>query len=250
MRKLALMIMALSVALGAATGCSAPKGEDVAAEFDGLLQAEATAENVAAANDFLMANLSKLDHDQAAELLLALEEYALSYDNESVDYLELLGSYEGEIPDYLAELFRFKHIERLTPIISGAALQVSWPELIARTDAIEGYIEKYRDVALVKDDALWLYRRHLNAVLTGASNSPIFDYTTHHFSDEARAAYDAYVERRPDTVLTGVILEYGTYLDELGYEFLYAGDDSAGFFDICSRFVSEAEKRVYQNTSE
>jgi hypothetical protein len=227
-------------------GCGTSRAEKITREFDELLQAEVSAESVRSANDFLRGSLKGLDPEQAGALLLALEEYALAYDSAALDYREMIGEYEGEIPEYMTGLFEFKAIEQESPIISGAALQVSWAELLHRTQGIEDFIVMHRGEEAIKEDALWLYRRHVNAVLMGASNSPIFDYSTHKFSAEAKALYEAYASERPDTTLAWALTEYRRYLEGMDYALAYEQkEDSAKFFDTCSRIVSEAERLVY-----
>jgi hypothetical protein len=248
--KFSLPAAALALALVASAGCGGPSSDDVVKEFDELIAQTATDESVEEANAFLRDNLKRVDEDKAGEMLLAWEAYALNYDNTSVDYEALVDEYAGEIPQYMIELFQFKDLEQTSPIISGAALQIPWPELLGRASAIEDFIAENRDVAMIREDALWLYRRHLNAILMGASNSPIFDYSTHKFSEEARALYEGYVEERPGTTLAWMLSEYRRYLESLDYVFLYDSKDSNEFFDTCNRLVSEAEKRVYRSNGE
>jgi hypothetical protein len=46
--------------------------------------------------------------------------------------------------------------------------------------------------------------------------------------------------------LAAVLSEYEVYLEELGYVLEYdQKEESAKFFETCSRLVSEAELRVY-----
>ncbi|MDR0570628.1 MAG: hypothetical protein LBG71_05360 [Clostridiales Family XIII bacterium] len=245
MRKRLTAVLAFTLLALMAAGCGKPKPEDISAEFMDMLE-NPTREKVDAAADYLKGNLRHLDGERVGELLLYWEGAALSVDNGSVDYGDLVEEYRGAAPDYVIELFLLEDAERKSPIISGAALQVGWQDLLDRAGRVEGFIRANRDKSIVKDDALWLYRRHVNAVLMGASNSPIFDYKTNEFSAEARALYAAYAAERPETALAWTLGEYRKYLESVGYKLDYSKkEESAKFFDVCSRLTSESEKRVY-----
>jgi hypothetical protein len=143
-------------------------------------------------------------------------------------------------------LFEYKAAEQKNPIVFDATLQVSRQELISRTLDIEDFIRARREDQMIKDDALWLYKRYVNAVLMGANNSPVFDYETRKFSQDLLEQYNAVIAERPDSALAAVLTEYKTYLAELGYVLEYDRDEErAKFFETCGRLVSEAEHRVY-----
>ncbi|MDR2089961.1 MAG: hypothetical protein LBP73_11490, partial [Clostridiales Family XIII bacterium] len=206
---------------GALSSCGGAGPARITDEFAELLNGPASERNIEEANDFLKANLAKLNEEQAGELLLLWEEYALNYDSGTVDYERLIAEYADEVPDCLTELFEYKAIEQDRPIIFDATLQVDWPELISRTLNIEDFIVARREDQMIREDALWLYKRHVNALLMGASNSPVFDYGTHEFSRELLARYDAVIAERPDSTLAAVLTEYEAYLAELGYALEY-----------------------------
>ncbi|MDR2296597.1 MAG: hypothetical protein LBD95_07350 [Clostridiales Family XIII bacterium] len=245
MRTLFCMSALLFSLAGVLAACGGSASSGIADEFTELLSRPASARNIEEANDFLKANLVRLNREQAGELLLLWEEYALNYDNASVDYARLLAEYAAEVPDYLTELFEYKAVEQQRPIIFDATLRVDWRELVSRTLALEEFIETQRENQEIRDEALWLYKRYVNALLMGASNSPVFDYGTHEFSRDLLVQYDAVLSESPDSVLAAVLTEYKAYLAELGYVLEYdRKEESAKFFETCSRLVSEAEQRV------
>jgi hypothetical protein len=246
MRKKIFMGVLLFFMPGILLSCGGFGAAKIADEFTAILNEPASEQNIERAEDFLKGNLTVLNDRQAGELLLLWEEYSLSYDNDSVDYRRLIAEYEGEIPDYLTEMFGYKAAELENPIIFDATLRVSRRELISRTLEIEDFIRARRDDRMIKTDALWLYTRYVNAVLMGASNSPVFDYGTHEFSPELLDLYDEVISGRRDSALAEVLTEYGAYLSEIGYVLEYdRKEESAKFIETCSRLVAEAELLVY-----
>ncbi|MDR1572851.1 MAG: hypothetical protein LBS24_00910 [Clostridiales Family XIII bacterium] len=246
MRNLCCVSVLLLLFSGVLLSCGASGPERIADEFTELLGEPASEQNIEKANTFLKNNLVRLNKEQAGELLLLWEEYALNFDNGSVDYERLAAEYAAEIPDYLRELFAYKAVEQEQPIIFDATLQIGRRELIERTLALEDFMKAHDDAQMIRDDALWLYKRYVNAVLMGASNSPVFDYETHKFSQELLDLYDEVMSARPDSALATVLTEYETYLAEREYVLEYdQKEESAKFFETCSRLVTEAEQRVY-----
>jgi hypothetical protein len=204
---------ALFLLSGALSSCGGAGAAKITDEFMGLLDEPASDQNIERANDFLKANLARLSDEQAGEMLLLWEEYALNHDSGAVDYERVIKEYAAEVPDSLTELFEYKAIERKSPIIFDATLRVDRRELISRTLNIEDFIVAHREDPMVLDDALWLYKRHVNALLMGAGNSPVFDYGTHEFSRELLALYDEVIAERPDSALAAVLTEYEAYLE-------------------------------------
>jgi hypothetical protein len=246
MRKMFCASVSLLLITGVLSSCGSSASERIADEFAELLDEPASEQNIERANDFLMANLTKLNEEQAGELFLLWEEYALDYDIASVDYERVLAEYAAEIPEGLTELLEYKAVEQERPIIFDGALRVDWRELVSRTLEIEDFIEARRDDQLILDEAMWLYKRYVNAVLMGASNSPVFDYGTREFSRDLLAVYDETLSERPDSTLAAVLTEYKTYLEGIGYVLEYdQKEESAKFFETCSRLVTEAERRLY-----
>jgi len=244
-KKLGVLITAYLLVAGVFTGCVRQNPQDIAADFAEMLDSATTTNDIYEAESFLFENQRYLNEEQTGELLLHWEDQALRIDNTSVDYTDIISKYEGSIPDYLQELFEFKNLEQNSPIVSGAALLVSWDELLNRTTKIENYITANLEHDLIKEDTLWLYRRYLNALLMGASNTPVFDYKTTEYSDELRLKFDAYIANYPDTVTSQIISEYTEYLESIGYSLDYEDNsESKKFFETCSRLVSKAEERV------
>jgi len=162
-----------------------------------------------------------------------------------VDHNKLLEKYGEYISDSVNELYRLEAqlIER--PTSENAKLTVNWQELLKRAYAAEKLITEYSKDERVLADAIWIYTTHINSLLMGATNSPIFDYNTKEFSSSARSAYQDFILNEPDAVLTWVLKEYFAYLSNIDYTLDFNDcERNKMFFDTCDRLVAEAEKRV------
>lgn len=162
-----------------------------------------------------------------------------------VDHNKLLEKYGEHISVSVNELYGLEALLIENPTTENASLTVGWRELLERTYAAEKLITEYSKDERVIADAMWIYTTHINNMLMGATNSPIFDYSTKEFSTSAKTAYQNFIMEEPDAVLTWVLKEYFAYLNSIDFS-LDFNDCSRNktFFDTCDLLVSEAEKRV------
>ncbi len=162
-----------------------------------------------------------------------------------VNYNMLLEKYEEHISEPLTELFRLSAELIAKPTSENATLAISWEELLTRTHAAEKLVKANSDNEYLIADAMWIYTSHLNTMLMGTTNTPIFDYTTKEFSEEARTVYQSFLLAEPEATLTWVLKEYFTYLSSIEFNLDFNDSTmSKVFFDTCDWLVSEAEKRV------
>jgi hypothetical protein len=75
---------------GALLSCGGSGSAKITDEFVEILGEPASEQNVEKADDFLRTNLTRLSREQAGEMLLLWEEYALNYDNSLVDYERII----------------------------------------------------------------------------------------------------------------------------------------------------------------
>ena len=162
-----------------------------------------------------------------------------------VDNIKLLEKYGEYISEPLQALYQFEAELIESPTSQNATLVVSWEELLDRTYTAEKLLTDYPDEEYITIDAMWIYTSHLNTLLMGTTNTPIFDYGTKEFSVSAKTAYRNFILSEPDAVLTWVLKEYFTYLNSIDYTLDFNDSTmSKVFFDTCDWLVSEAEKRV------
>ena len=184
------------------------------------------------------------DKIKAGSLMVVCYENAMIL---KVDYAKLLEKYGDYISESIQSLYGLVAETTAKPTTENATLMIHWEDLLDRTFAAETLLKNYPEDDLVKDDAMWLYTTHLNTLLMGTTNTPIFDYSSKEFSSEARDAYEAFVIANPDTTLTWVLKEYFTYLNGIDFSLDFKDSTmSKVFFDTCDWLVSEAEKRVMQ----
>ncbi len=165
----------------------------------------------------------------------------------SLDYAKLSADYQKYILPEVYHLYQMKALEAEKPCIQNATLLLPLEELVQRAYQVEVLLRQYGEGHLVADDLKSLYEMYMNFVLMGANNSPIFDYKTMQFSDEAKKSYSAFIEEYPDTITGWTLEEYFSYLDEHGYQLNYKNKtESKTFFDYCAWLITEAEKRVKQ----
>jgi len=85
--------------------------------------------------------------------------------------------------------------EQNNPATENAILRITWEELAQRTYEMELFIQTYKDQKLISEDASWLYGNYMNALVMGTNGTPIFNYETHAFSEAAKTAYAAFINK-------------------------------------------------------
>jgi hypothetical protein len=244
-RTLSIIMIVLMIA-GALTGCG-PDPEKIQKGFIAIMEKPASEETIKEATDYLDDNLSKLDEKYTSDMVLQLEHYTLSFDQNGIVYEEWAKHYDKYISDPLKDLYKIRVLEQKTPATKDAVLMISWAELVQRTYDMELYIEKYKNQALIADDAKWLYGNYINTLAMGTNGTPIFDYKTYAFSEDAQKAYAAFINQHPDSVTAWALTEYFTYLESIRFSLDYNDKvQSKLFFDTCDWLVSESGKRVFQ----
>ncbi len=280
--------------------CGENQGE-IHKEFQQMVEQKATPQHMVKVRAYLDDHLSKLDQDQAEQMMMGYEDYLLQYvnvdaeegissllspyyDSElgtvdaekiqepetrelcqaleksgirfsmkeerillSVNYQELIDEYGKAVGPALSGLYQLKETEFNQPVSDNAVLMISWSQLAERAYSVEQLIAENKEDQLIRDDAKWMYENYLGIMLMGMNNTPIFDFTTADFSQEADDAYTAFIAGHPDSSTADILREYAKYLDAVGYRMDYKDKaQSKEFFDQCSRLVSEAGKRVYE----
>lgn len=246
MKRSLAIILALLLTIGVLAGCG-PNQEKIQKDFITILEKPASDETIKEASDYLDKYLPKTDKEYANDMVLHLEHYILGLNQDGIVYKDWLEHYEKYISVSLKDLYVIKDNEQSSPIAEDTVLKVSWAELAQRTYDMEQYIQKYKDQKLIEEDAMWLYSNYMNALIMGANGTPIFDYKTHAFSEDAKTAYAAFINKFPETTTAWALTEYFTYLDSIQYSMDYNDKVSSKlFFDTCDWLVSESGKRVFQ----
>jgi len=230
----------------ALTGCN-PNQEKIQNNFYEILEKPASKESIDEALDYLDQHLSKLDEDHASYMVHELEHYILSFDHNGIDYGEWILHYEDHIDPALTGFYQIMLEEQESPMKKDTVLMKSWAELALRAHDIELFAKKNRDFDLIKEDLEWIYGYYLNAMVMGTNGTPIFDYKTNSFSEEAKIAYEAFINQYPDTATSWALKEYFTYLNSIKFKMDYNDKISSKlFFDTCDWLVLESGKRVIQ----
>lgn len=162
-----------------------------------------------------------------------------------IDHNMIIEKYGEYISDSIRELFILGAMLAEEPTTENAGLNVGLDELLRRTFEAEKLIKKYPEDERMIAEAIWIYTSHINTVLMGTTNTPIFNYETKEFSEPAKKLYKQFVLSEPDSVLSWVLKEYFIYLNSIGYTLDFNDSTTSKvFFDTCDWLVSEAEKRV------
>ncbi|HVI43059.1 MAG TPA: hypothetical protein VM577_20825 [Anaerovoracaceae bacterium] len=244
-RSLAIILIFLLV-MGALTGCG-PNQEKIQKDFIAILDKPASEESIKEATEYLDKYLSKMDEKYTSDMVLHLEHYILEFNQDGINYKEWAKHYDKYIAASSKELYQIKAKEQKSPMAEDTVLQISWEELVQRTYDIEQFIQKYKDQTLISEDAAWIYGNYMNALVMGTNGTPIFDYKTNAFSEEAKTVYASFINKYPDSATAWALTEYFTYLDSIQYTMDYKDKISSKlFFDTCDWLVSESGKRVFQ----
>lgn len=164
-----------------------------------------------------------------------------------IDYKVFIERYGKKITEALSGLYSIKELESDNPMARDAALVISYDELLGRAHSTEQYIQQYKEDPLTLEHATFIYQNYINTMLLGMNNTPIFDYETHAFSQEAKKAYVDFVNANPNAVTSWMLGEYLTYLGSTDFTMDYTNEtQSKVFFDTCTWLVSEAGKKVLE----
>lgn len=244
-RSLAIILIIL-LAIGTITGCG-PDQKKIQEDFISILEKPASEETIQEATDYLDKFITKMDEENASDMVIHLERYILGFDQEGILYEEWAKHYDKYIASALKDFYQIKVKEQNNPATEDANLRITWEELAQRTYEMELFIQTYKDQKLISEDASWLYGNYMNALVMGTNGTPIFNYETHAFSEAAKTAYVTFINKNGDSTTAWALKEYFTYLDSIGYTMDYNDKISSKlFFDTCDWLVSESGKRVFQ----
>lgn len=242
----ATIILIFLFIIGTLTGCG-PNQEKIQKDFLAILEKPASEESINEASEYLDRYLSKMDEKYASEMVHELEHYILNFNQQGIVYDEWIKKYEAFIDPALKGLYEIMAKEQNSPMAQDAVLNISWEELVQRTYEMEQFIRDNKDYKMTDHDFIWIYSNYINALVMGTNGTPIFDYKTHSFSEDAKTAYAAFINKYPASTTAWALTEYFTYLNSIRYSMDY-NDKIASklFFDTCDWLVSEAGKRVFQ----
>lgn len=245
-RKVLILSVIAMFVLSSLTGCRTDQVE-VQKEFDKMIEKSATEDRIKEAEDYINKFLPKLDKENASQMLVDFEGYVLGFDTAGIDYSQWIEKYGKKIDPDLVALYEFKVREQKAPMAKDAVLLISWGDIAKRALDLESFIVENKDNELIMKDADWMYENYINAMVMGTNGTPIFDYKTSAFSDDARNAYVTFINQHPDSTVAWALREYFTYLNSINYSMNYNDKvSSKSFFDTCNWLVSESGKRVFQ----
>jgi len=246
MKRFLASILVILFVTGALSGCG-PNPDKVQEDFLAILDQPPSEETIKEASAHLDKYLPKMDKAYANAMVHKLEHYILGFNQEGIVYADWIKKYKRYLDPELLGYYQIMEREQQSPMAVDAVLQLSWEELVQRAYELEQFIRTNKDYILIKNDVTWIFGNYINAIVMGTTGTPIFDYKTKAFSDEASAAYAAFINKNPDSTVAWVLREYFTYLNSIGYTMDYNDKISSKlFFDTCDWLVTESGKRVFQ----
>ncbi|MDD2190375.1 MAG: hypothetical protein PHV71_06430 [Eubacteriales bacterium] len=246
MKRSSSVLLIVLLIITALTGCG-PKQGEIQDEFLAMLDKPPSEESAKEAADYLDQHLSKLDKEYASFMVHELEHYILGVEHNKINYTEWIAHYEKYVDPALTGLYQIMAQEQKSPMAVDTVLKISWEELAKRAYDMENYIKENKDYEMINEDFTWIYGNYINAMIMGTNGTPIFNYKTHAFSEDARTAYVSFINRYPDSITTWVLKEYYTYLTSIQFTMDYNDKVSSKlFFDTCDWLVLESGKRVMQ----
>ncbi|MBP6492049.1 MAG: hypothetical protein KA282_03660 [Clostridia bacterium] len=246
MKRSLVIILILILTAGMLTGCGTDQGE-IRQGFMAILDKPASEETIKEASAYLDQSISKMDEDYASDMVMSLEHYIIEFNQDGVDYNQWAAKYEKNISTALYELYQIQGEDQKSPMAEDTVLMLSWEELAQRAYKIEQFIQKNKDQELIREDSAWIYENYMNAMIMGTNGTPIFDYDTKVFSQDAKTAYASFINKYPDSATAWALNEYFNYLNSIDFTLDYNDKVSSKlFFDTCDWLVSESGKRVFQ----
>lgn len=277
MRKItaAALTMILILCGTIVSGCG-PDKEAIQSDFSTMVSASATPETIRSTAEYLDKKIPLVGEEIAGKMVVSYEKYLIRFiqkngdraesmkpsaddlavgsiaviDSEGssalkLDYSAFYKKYGEYVPKPLRQLYKLEADAYQKPLSENATLKISWAAILDRAYRAELILEKYPENESVKKDAQWIYSNYLNAALMGTTNTPVFDYKTHAFSSDAKAAYTNFIRKHPDAAVTWALTEYFRYLESVQYSLDYNDATmSKVFFDTCDFLVTKSAGKV------
>lgn len=162
-----------------------------------------------------------------------------------IDYGNLLERFDKYLSESMKNFYELEQLVAEKPATENAKLVISWKELIGRAYMAEEIITSFPEDEIIKKDVLWVYKRYMGIILMGTTNTPIFDYETKEFSENALKAYRDFMKEEPEAVLTWVLGNHIEYLNSINLKVDFNDQESGkAFLDNCDLLISEGEKRL------
>ncbi|MBO4992499.1 MAG: hypothetical protein J6E42_10135 [Firmicutes bacterium] len=164
-----------------------------------------------------------------------------------INYTTLNETFGAVIDPALSRLYEIKVWITDNPATKNASLQIGYDQLLERALAVEELIDEYPDYVLIAEEVEWLYSTYLDLIMMGTTNTPIFDYATGAFNEQAEQAYRTFMKENKATTIAWALNEYFKYLESIDYTMNYKDSTTSKlFFDSCYGIRVAAEKRVFE----
>jgi len=237
-------------------------------EFRGITQGEPSAAGLSKAASFLELHVPAVSEMGASRLVLAYEDYALRLlgsDNEidsqapldewflilrdqgkiAFDYQALLDAYGTYVSEELQELLAIKCLEASDPVTDHAEIVQSYKDIIGRALKAEKLLKTHTNDDILRANTEQYYREYLFLLLAGSDHTPVFDYGTGQFSQDAKSVYEDFIHAEPDTVLADALVEYFSYLNSVNFVIDYEDAvENKIFFDTCNYITERALEKL------
>lgn len=133
-----------------------------------------------------------------------------------IDY-SVYQRYFSRMPADIAAYYALMATESNKTSVKDAALVISWDEVIQRALEQEKFLQQYSNSA--KRAAVQeLYKNYTFIAFYGTNNTPLFDYETKTFRNEAKAAYEKLVGQETGSTLLAQLKNYLMVLNNNQYK--------------------------------
>ncbi len=214
-------------------------------EFAGMTSTAPSEQGLTEAASFIDEHIAAVSEEGASRLLLAYEDYLLRYGEDgkdaSIDYDALLVDYGEYVSPELRELYAIKALESNEPSTQDAQILPAYPDLLDRALKAENLLKEHQSQDVLRANSMEYYKDYLFLLLAGSERTPMFDYDTGSFSQEAREAYEDFIIANPDTVIAATLTEYFDYLNSAGFHIDYKDPvENKVFYDTCDYLIEKA----------
>lgn len=260
------LIMIAALAILACTGLFAcTDSEEIMKDYIDIISQEAETDEalqeiLAEAEEYIAANISKLEKEDADYMFYLYINRAKIVAGEEVEkFAKLVDDYGVYLSEAMNDMLAIElnELENPLPEFKGNEGEgeeaAFWSEVMERALSVENAVNQHRETLTsaeyeyMKPEIVWRYEYYINYMLIDSPERIIFDSETHLFSSDAQNAYTVLAQANPNSVTAYAVNEFFNYLASIDYELdLRDADSGKIYYDTCRYIVEEAGKRLYQ----